>query len=85
MKHVCWSLCMLLSCVLLVGCTSLHAATADSGPWRQVRQMQPEHSVAMVGFLDGDRGLTVGCQGLVRYTADGGATWHRADSRGECL
>ncbi len=95
MKHVSWSLCMLLSCVLLVGCTPLlaapliaggtPAATTDSGPWRQVREMQPEHSVAMVGFLDGDRGLTVGCQGAVRYTTDGGVTWQRANSRGECL
>jgi photosystem II stability/assembly factor-like uncharacterized protein len=94
-RYVYWRLCILFSCVLLTGCMTLNAAappldsasaeTTDGGLWRQVRQMQPAHSVAMVGFLDGDRGLTVGCQGVVFHTADGGATWQRANSRGECL
>jgi photosystem II stability/assembly factor-like uncharacterized protein len=51
-----------------------------TGPWQIVLQREIKRSTIMAGFLDEDRGITVGEYGEVYYTADGGDAWFGATS-----
>jgi len=54
------------------------------GSWKLVRKSSYAHPVTLAGFLNDTFGLTIGYDGEVHYTTDGGQTWPTAKNESFC-
>jgi photosystem II stability/assembly factor-like uncharacterized protein len=54
------------------------------GPWKLVHKLSYAHPVTLAGFLNDMFGLTIGYDGEVHYTTDGGLTWPTAKNQSFC-
>jgi photosystem II stability/assembly factor-like uncharacterized protein len=64
--------------------TALPTTKVSFDPWELLRQTKASGPVYLAGFHDPDFGITVGYAGDVRYTADGGYLWTRAENKSAC-
>ncbi len=74
---------IIVSALILALCLSLASCAGGSG-WTPVSKSSIEFNDNMDGFLNENYGITVGFQGEIRYTTDGGKTWPRAENSSMC-
>ena len=90
MKKPTHVLSVLAVALILAGCMSSSPQTATTvspapaGSWRILRSADFVHYVYLAGFLDDSFGITVGFDGEIHYTNDGGVTWPQADNQSLC-
>jgi len=56
----------------------------NNSPWKLLSDSSVDTSVFYAGFLNESVGVTVGYEGAVSYTADGGKTWTPSDVTSAC-
>lgn len=56
----------------------------DSSPWKLVSESKVETSVHYAGFLNDSIGVTVGYEGEISFTEDGGKTWLKSTNVSYC-
>ena len=84
------ALVLVASLAALSGCSAAAASPTPrptlAGPWKLVSQRaaDPNISIYVAGFLDETHGITVGYNGEVHYTADGGKTWPAGTNQSFC-
>jgi photosystem II stability/assembly factor-like uncharacterized protein len=64
--------------------TGTPTETPAGGSWQVVQSLMYDFPINLAGFIDPDHGITVGYDGEVHYTTDGGQTWPRADNKSLC-
>jgi photosystem II stability/assembly factor-like uncharacterized protein len=87
-------LLLVATAVILAACNSATATPSAApaaqpalpGPWKIVSQKAADPTMAMyqAGFLDETHGVTVGYNGEVHYTTDGGKTWPAGANQSLC-
>jgi len=56
----------------------------NNSPWKLLSDSTVETSVFYAGFLNESTGVTVGYEGAISYTSDGGKTWTPSDIKSAC-
>jgi hypothetical protein len=78
-------LCITILSVGLIGCNSSTTASQTEEPkWEVTKTLDIPHKNNVGGLYNDTFGMTVGYDGEIHYTNDGGKTWPRATNKSMC-
>jgi photosystem II stability/assembly factor-like uncharacterized protein len=70
----------------LYGCKgSSSSSSNNNSQWEIIHEFKIQHPTHYIGFYDDLYGMTVGADGEIHYTPDGGKTWPRCSNTSTCL